>query len=82
MVQEIGVAGLLLLLFGVLCPGWIELAGGDDSLEPGSTGHFVGVGIIATGCSGSLGVTSRSLRLVNRSGYELMFSSSLVALGN
>ena len=55
MVQETDVARLLfLLLFGVLCPGWIELARGDDSLEPGCTGHFAGVGIIATGCSGSL----------------------------
>ena len=51
MIQETGVAGLLLLLFKVLCPGWIELAGSDDSWEPGSTGLSVGTGVIATGCS-------------------------------
>ena len=59
------------------CPGWIELAGSDDSWEPSSTGRFVGVGVITTGCSGSLGVASKSLRLVNRSRYELMFSSTI-----
>ena len=59
MIQETGVAGLL--LFGLLCPGWIELAGSEDLWEPDSTG----VGVIATGCSGSLWVASRSLRLVS-----------------
>ena len=73
---------LLLLLFRVLCPGWIELAGSDDSWESGSTDHSFGIGVIATCCSGPLEVASRSLRLVNRSGCKLMFSSSIVALGN
>ena len=70
------------MLFGVLCSDWIELAGSDDSLEPGSIGHSVGVGIIATICSASLEIASGSLSLVNRSRCKLMFTSSIVALGN
>ena len=83
-VEEIGVVGLLLLLlllFGVLCPRWIELAGSDDSWEPGNTGHSLGVGVIATGCSGSLGVVSRFLRLVNRPGCVFFLHSCFRRLG-
>ena len=53
MVQETGVAELLLLLLGVFNPGLREQAGSDDSWKPDSIGHSIGVGVIATGCSGS-----------------------------
>ena len=55
MVQETGIAGLFSLLFEILCRGLIELAGSDDSGELSSTGHSVGIVVIATGCSGSSG---------------------------
>ena len=79
MVHETGNVGML--LSGALYPGWSELAESDKLWEPGSTRHSVGVGVIATGCSGSSVMASRSLGLVNRFGCELMSSSSIVVLG-